>query len=80
MWIRLRPAAGIWSKVSMIGSPSARSGAISSSPAALLPMQVASIVSSGLSRIGSGTSGIGGGRRKRTIEVTSSGTSSAQSR
>ena len=64
---------GIWSKVSMIGSPISRSGAIAASPSPASPMQAPSIVSSGLPRSGSGTSGIGGGRRKRTIEVTSSG-------
>ena len=37
-------------------------------------MQAPSIVSSGRPRSGSGTSGIGGGVRKRTTEVTSSGT------
>ena len=38
------------------------------------------MVSSGVPRIGSGTSGIGGGVMKRTTELTSSGLSSAQSR
>ena len=64
----------------MIGSPISRSGAIAASPSSRLPMQAASIVSSGRPRIGSGTSGIGGGVRKRTIEVISSGTPAAQSR
>ena len=80
MWIRLSPATGIWANVSMIGSPSSRSGAIRRSPSASSTMQAASIVSSGLSRSGSGTSGSGGGRRKRTIEVTSSPTVWVQSR
>ena len=80
MWIRQRPAAGIWSKVSMIGSPISRSGAIAASPASLSPMQAASIVSSGVPRSGSGTSGMGGGVMKRTTEVTSSETPAAQSR
>ena len=38
MWMRQRPAAGIWAKVSMIGSPSSRSGAIVRSPSSRLPM------------------------------------------
>ena len=80
MWIRERPSAGIWPKVSMIGSPSSRSGAIVASPSSWLPMHAASKVRSGRPRRGSGTSGIGGGRRKRTIEVTSSETEAAQSR
>ena len=64
----------------MIGSPIARSGAISSSPASRPPVKAASIVISGTPRSGSGTSGIGGGRSRRAIEVTSSGAVSAQSR
>ncbi len=74
MWIRQRPAAGIQAKVSMIVSPISRSGANVASPSAWSPMQAPSIVSSGLPRIGSGTSGIGGGVTKRTTEVTSSET------
>ena len=77
---RLSPAAGIWANVSMIGSPSSRSGAISRSPSASSTMQAASIVSRGLSRRGSGMSGNGGGRRKRTTDVTSSPTVRVQSR
>ena len=74
MWMRQRPSAGIRVQVSMIVSPSSRSGATISSPSSWLPMQAPSIVSSGRPRIGSGTSGIGGGVTKRTTEVTSSGT------
>ncbi len=80
MLIRLSAAEGIWSKVSMIGSPSSRSGAIISSPCSRSPMQAAVTVHRGLSRSGSGTSGIGGGRRNRPLEVTSSGRVSVQSR
>ena len=80
MWMRQRPAAGICPQVSMIVSPSSRSGATVASPSAWLPMQAPSIVSSGRPRIGSGTSGIGGGVMKRTTEVTSSETPAAQSR
>ena len=45
MAIRVRPAAGIWAKVSIIGSPISRSGAIAFSPSSWLPMQAAAIVS-----------------------------------
>ena len=64
----------------MIVSPIARRGAIAASPSSRVPMQAPSIVSRGLPRIGSGTSGIGGGVRKRTTEETSSGCAAAQSR
>ena len=71
MWMWLRPAVGIWAKVSMIGEPKlARSGANVARPVASSPMQAPSIVSSGVPRSGSGTSGMGGGVRKRTMEVT----------
>ena len=58
----------------MIVSPISRSGANAASPSSWVPMQAPSIVSSGVPRSGSGTSGIGGGVTKRTTEVTSSGT------
>ncbi len=80
MWIRLSPAAGIQAKVSRIVSPISRSGANAASPSSWLPMQAPSMVSSGTPRIGSGTSGIGGGVTKRTTEETSSGWAAAQSR
>ena len=66
MWIRLSPAVGIHSKVSMIGSPISRRGANAASPSSWVPMQAPSMVSSGVPRSGSGTSGIGGGVMKRT--------------
>ncbi len=80
MWIRQRAAGGTWSKVFMIGSPISSSGVKAASPSSRLPMQAPSIVSSGVPRSGSGTSGTSGGRRKRTTEVTFSPTPAAQSR
>ena len=64
----------------MIGSPSSRIGANSRSPVAWSPIDAPSIVSSGPVAKRLGTSGIGGGRRKRTTELASSGSSAAQSR
>ena len=78
--IRVRPVAGIWSKVSISGSPIFRSGAIAVSPSSWLPMQVAAICSNFLPRIASGTSGRGGRFIIRTMLATSSGTRAAQSR
>ena len=80
MWMWLRPAAGIHSKVSMIVSPISPQGCECLFPSSRVPTQAPSIVSSGVPRIGSGTSGKGGGVTKRTTEVTSSETVAAQSR
>ena len=78
MW--LIALVGIRVNPSMIGSPSSRIGAIARSPASRSPTATAPKVSRGVSRSGSGTSGSGGGRRKRMIELISSGDAAAQSR
>ena len=80
MWMRQRPSAGIWPQVSMIVSPSSRSGATIASPVGLAADAGAVDRQQRPPRIGSGTSGIGGGVTKRTTEVTSSETPAAQSR
>ena len=78
--IRHRAAGGTVPNMSITGSASSRIGANSFSPSAGSPAWAPVTTTSGRPRIGSGTNGIGGGVRKRTLDVSSAGAWRAQSR